>query len=82
MLFFGLNMKKSHMLCAIAPVLLVFSTDCVAGPEEIPWLLLDMKKSVTKIKKIGWEINLDGQISNINEKSRQQKQIGDKDKKY
>lgn len=53
MLFFGLNMKKSHMLCAIAPVLLVFSTDCVAGPEEIPWLLLDMKKSVTKIKKIG-----------------------------
>jgi hypothetical protein len=34
-----------------------------------------------KNKKIGWEINLDGQISNINEKSRQQKQIGDKDKK-
>jgi hypothetical protein len=27
MLFFGLNMKKSHMLCAIAPVLLVLSPD-------------------------------------------------------
>jgi hypothetical protein len=52
MLFFGLNMKKSHMLCAISPVLLVFSTDCAAGPEEIPWLLLDMKKSVTKIKNL------------------------------
>jgi hypothetical protein len=34
-------------------------------------------------KKTGWEINLDGQICDINEKSKQQKkQISDKDKRY
>jgi hypothetical protein len=34
-----------------------------------------------KTEKTGWEINLNGQISDINEKSGQQKkQISDKDK--
>jgi hypothetical protein len=32
-----------------------------------------INKSVTKTKKTGWEINLDEQISDINEKSGQQK---------
>jgi hypothetical protein len=42
-----------------------------------------MNKQIShKNKKTGWEINLDGQINDINKKLGQQKKISDKDKKH